>query len=110
MPEPPRSEGDRRLYTEPHQRRLAFIRHARELGFEMADIRALLDLADRPEMSCAQADVIARAHLLAVEEKIARLVSLRTELERMVTSCAQGQVATCRVIESLADHAHREHH
>lgn len=110
MPEPPRSDGDRRLYSDTHERRLAFIRHARDLGFETSDIRTLLDLADRPEMSCAQADVIARGHLAAVEEKLARLESLRSELERMVSSCAQGQVATCRVIESLADHGLCEHH
>lgn len=48
MPEPPRSEGNRRIYGEAHEQRLAFLRHARDLGFETADLRTLLDLADRP--------------------------------------------------------------
>jgi len=45
-------------------RRLTFIRHARELGFEIDAIRTLLRFADKPEQSCATADQIARAHLL----------------------------------------------
>ena len=32
MPEPARSEGGQRRYTKAHADRLAFIRHARELG------------------------------------------------------------------------------
>ncbi|MFX8672475.1 MerR family transcriptional regulator, partial [Acinetobacter baumannii] len=43
LPAPPRSEGNRRLYGTADLRRLAFIRHARELGFEVGSIRTLLD-------------------------------------------------------------------
>ena len=35
LPSPPRSEGNRRLYDADDLRRLRFIRHARELGFEI---------------------------------------------------------------------------
>lgn len=34
---------------------LAFIRRARELGFELGDVRSLLELADHPEQACAEA-------------------------------------------------------
>ena len=104
MPKPPRSEGDRRLYDAGHVRRLSFIRHARELGFEMADVRALLELSDRPEGDCGLADEIAGRHLTAVEAKIAKLTALKGELERMLDCCGHGAVAKCRVIEALADH------
>ena len=106
MPKPPRSEGDRRLYDAGHVRRLSFIRHARELGFEMADVRALLELSDRPEGDCGLADEIAGRHLTAVEAKIDKLTALKGELERMISQCSHGVVADCRVIEALADHAH----
>ena len=33
MPQPPRSEGRQRRYTNEHRQRLDFIRHARDLGF-----------------------------------------------------------------------------
>ena len=40
LPAPPRSEGNRRQYNGNDLRRLTFIRHARELGFEIDAIRA----------------------------------------------------------------------
>ena len=40
----------------------------------------------------------------AANEFLARLRSLKAELERMVAQCAHGTVADCRVIETLADH------
>lgn len=101
---PPRSEGDRRLYESADVRRLSFIRHARELGFEMGDVRTLLELSDRPEGSCEPVDEIAGRHLAAVEEKISKLTALKSELARMLHCCGHGVVAECRVIESLADH------
>jgi DNA-binding transcriptional MerR regulator len=101
----PRSDGNRRLYDAADVRRLRFIRHARELGFEIEPIRTLLALQDRPDQSCAECDNVARARLADVETRLAKLLSLRSELERMIESCSHGRVAECRVIETLADHA-----
>ena len=105
---PPRTEGNRRLYDVADLRRLAFIRHARELGFEVEAIRTLLTLQDNPDQSCATADALAKARLGEVEHRIASLTALRVELERMITECACGRVAECRVIETLSDHTHRQ--
>lgn len=104
LPPPARSEGGQRRYTAAHRDRLAFIRHGRALGFSLDAIRELLDLADQPERSCAAADRIARHHLGEVEQRLAHLSALKAELERMLTACAGGKVAQCRVIEVLADH------
>ena len=106
MPEPGRSVGNQRRYGQEHVDRLAFIRHARELGFPLPAIRELLALCDDPRHSCCEADEIASVHLRDVELKIARLNALRAELQRMVRSCRRGQIAECRVIEVLADHTH----
>lgn len=107
---PPRSEGNRRQYGAADLRRLAFIRHARELGFEVEAIRAMLALQDRPEQSCAAVDEIARARLVEIEQRIASLTALKSEFERMLASCAHGQIAECRVIEAVADHGLCRHH
>ena len=104
MPEPHRSEGNQRLYGPAHVDRLAFIRHARDLGFPLASVRELLHLSDSPQLPCDEADVIAGRHLQEVETKIARLEALRGELSRMVSQCAGGKVSDCRVIEILSDH------
>ena len=106
LPPPPRSPGNRRLYSEAEMRRLAFIRHARELGFEVEAIRVLLDLQDIPQRSCADADKIARGRLVDVERRIASLSALRAELKRMIEACAGGCAADCQVIETLADDSH----
>jgi DNA-binding transcriptional MerR regulator len=107
LPAPERTDSQRRLYDPTDLRRLAFIRHARELGFDLEAIRTLLSLQDDPDRSCGAADEIARARLAEVEQRIANLMSLKTELERMLTMCAEGRVADCRVIETLADPTHQ---
>ncbi|MEP9366676.1 helix-turn-helix domain-containing protein [Xanthobacter sp. VNH20] len=110
MPPLQRTEGNRRLYGADDLRRLSFIRHARELGFEVDAIRTLLALQDDPGQPCGTADEIARARLAEVKRRIASLTALRKELERMITECSHGKVGECRVIEILADHGECRHH
>ncbi|WP_457298309.1 MerR family transcriptional regulator [Phyllobacterium sp. P5_D12] len=107
LPPPPRTEGQQRRYDKKSIARPAFIRHARELGFNIEAIRALLSLQDNPDQSCSVADKIASARLAEVAERIASLGALRTELQRMLEECACGRVAECRVIETLANSSHR---
>ena len=104
LPAPLRTGSNRRTYNEQDVRRLSFIRHARELGFEVDAIRELLALADQPQRPCAQADAIARAHFADIKSKIARLELLRAEVSRMLTECSQREIRECRVIEVLASH------
>jgi len=106
MPAPARSEGGQRRYSKAHADRLAFIRHARELGFPLDAIRELLKLVDKPDQPCEQVDRVASDVLADVEAKIARLESLRSELRRMVRQCRHGRVSECRVVKVLADHSH----
>lgn len=101
---PERTPSGRRLYADSDVRRLSFIRHARLLGFELDDIRALLDLSDNPDRPCADADQLAQRQLEAVAARIEQLQLLKKELTRVVASCAGGVAAKCRVIEALADH------
>jgi DNA-binding transcriptional MerR regulator len=106
---PSRSEGNQRAYEASDISRLVFIRHARELGFEVDAIRTLLTLQDDPHQSCASADAIAKARLADVEQRIRSLMALKVELEAMVEGCGHGRVDQCRVIEVLADHGQCAH-
>jgi DNA-binding transcriptional MerR regulator len=101
---PPRTAGNQRRYGQGEVDRLNFIRHARELGFEVEDIRELLTLSSVPQASCHEADSIARSHLQEIDRRIERLKALRCELERMVEECGHGRICDCRIIEVLADH------
>ena len=109
LPAPVRSEGNRRHYEASDLRRLAFIRHSRELGFDIEAIRTLLTLQDNPSQPCATADTIAQARLGDVVQRIRSLTALKAELELMVEGCRHGKVGECRVIEVLADHSQCEH-
>lgn len=103
LPQAPRAENDRRLYDDASVRRLAFIKHARQLGFPIEAIRTLLDLSDHPERACDDANTLAQEQLSAVETKILQLEALRSELRRMVASGCKGSAGACRVIEALAE-------
>jgi DNA-binding transcriptional MerR regulator len=108
MAEPIRTEGQQRRYGPNDVRRLNFIRHARELGFEVEAIRQLLDLTGAPDRACGEVHDITRAHLAEVKDKIARLTALRDELEAMA-ACDHRKVSECRIIEVLADHGKCQH-
>lgn len=105
LPAPPRTEGNQRRYGKDEVDRLNFIRHARELGFEVNDIRELLAMSAEPQASCHQADSIARNHLAEIDRRIASLKALRGELARMIDECGHGRICDCRIIEALADHS-----
>ena len=102
IPSPRRSEGGQRRYDKSAVHRLHFIRHARELGFSVEDVRQLLTLSEHPAMSCDAAEEIAHHHLRQVEGKIARLRRIRAELKRMIETCGGGSAADCRILDALS--------
>ena len=104
MGEPERSSSGQRLYGDEAVKRLSFIRHARDLGFPIDSIRELIDLQHQPGEDCAHVDVIARRQLADVRQRLTQLEALEAELKRMVSACAGGSIATCKVLESLGDH------
>lgn len=105
---PTRTEGQQRRYGTEEVRRLNFVRHARELGFEIDAIRQLLSLAAEPDRSCGEVHDVTKAHLDEINSRIARLTALRDELQGMV-ACDHKRIAECRIIEVLADHGLCEH-
>ncbi|WP_424137706.1 MerR family transcriptional regulator [Roseomonas chloroacetimidivorans] len=102
LPAPARTSGNYRTYGGEHLGRLSFIRRARDLGFSLEQIRALLDLAEDRDRSCEAVDVIAREHLGEVNRKIADLLALRQQLDAVIGQCRHGRVADCRIIDALA--------
>jgi DNA-binding transcriptional MerR regulator len=103
LPAPPRAHNDRRVFDHAALERLAFIRHARSMGFEINEISALLSLRDNPRQSCAKVDEIARARLADIEERIRQLETLRTELKTMIGNCSSERVSSCNIIGGLSE-------
>jgi DNA-binding transcriptional MerR regulator len=102
LPSAERHSNGRRIYEDHDVKRLRFVGRARALGFDLADVRALLDLQERPGASCEMASALAAGQLAAVESRIASLEKLRRELTDMIGKCRKGVVAECRVIEALS--------
>ncbi|GAA4216926.1 helix-turn-helix domain-containing protein [Sphingomonas endophytica] len=105
LPKPVRSSGNYRTYGAAELGRLSFIRRARDLGFSLDQVRALLSLSDDRTCDCAGVDRIANEHLREVDRKLADLTALRRELKAVIESCDGGTVAECRIIEALAPSA-----
>lgn len=101
---PGRTSGGQRRYDAHHLEQLRFIRHGRDLGFGLDDLRALQGLSRQRDRSCEAADRIARRQLVDVERRLAGLNAVRTELRRMVAQCSHGVMDECRVIQTLSDH------
>lgn len=101
MPPPDRTEGGHRAYDSDHVRRLAFIRRARELGFGIESIRALLAAAEPGRSSCAEVMEIAGAHLAEVQTKLADLARLEKILADTIRKCTGDQTPACPVLDML---------
>lgn len=104
LPEVGRNAGNQRRYGAAELQSLAFIKHARDLGFSIEAISALMALQAHPDRTCAEADEIARGQLADVRAKIAKLTKLETELQRLTTACHGGIAGECHLLAALADH------
>jgi MerR family transcriptional regulator, mercuric resistance operon regulatory protein len=101
LPSPPRTPGGHRTYGPTEIRTLAFIRRARELGFSVDEVRALLDLARPEKASCAQVRVIAARHLEDVRARIGDLERLERVLAKTIRQCSGKAVPECPVLDVL---------
>lgn len=105
MDAPGRTGGNQRRYGRAELERLAFIRHARDLGFSIDAIRDLIELGGHPCRPCGEADSIARRQLADTRRRIANLQRLERELARIADLCdAGGTISECRVLAALGDH------
>ena len=98
---PARTEGNYRAYDTTALSRLSFIKRARDLGFSLDQIRALMTLAGDENRDCASVDAVAREHLADIDRKLADLASLRGHLATLIESCSGGVVGDCRILDAL---------
>ena len=101
LPPPPRSEGNQRRYGREAVQRLQFVRHCRELGFSLDDIREMILLDADPDLPCSAIHGIAESQLAAVRARISRLKSLERELTRILALPHDASSGQCAVITNL---------
>jgi MerR family transcriptional regulator, mercuric resistance operon regulatory protein len=102
LPAPARSAGRYRVYETCDVRRLTFIRRARELGFTLDAVRALLGLSGDGSAACPEVRELAAGHLAEVRAKIADLQALERVLADAVRRCAAGELPGCPIIDALS--------
>ena len=98
---PPRAANGRRIYQSGDVRILAFLRRARELGFSLDDIRALLRLGGPEKASCREVRRIASHHLDDIRTKITDLRKLERLLSKTVAQCSGSTAPDCPVLDIL---------
>src|SRR5262245_58236648 len=76
LPAPPRTASGRRMFDSTHVRALAFIRRARELGFSLKQIRALMRLGGPEKATCREVRHVASHHLEHIRAKLGDLKRL----------------------------------
>jgi MerR family mercuric resistance operon transcriptional regulator len=101
LPAPARTESGRRVYQSADVRTLAFLRRARELGFSLDEIRALLRLGGPEKASCREVRRIAAHHLDDIRAKISDLRKLERLLAKTVVQCTGTTAPDCPVLDIL---------
>ena len=101
LPNPLR-QGRYRHYEAGDVARLVFVRRARELGFTLDEVRALLRLAGFGAEACGKVRDLAASHLKDVRARIADLRAMERALADAVRDCDKGAQTTCPLIETLS--------
>ncbi len=76
-----RTDSGYRIFSDAQLQRLKFIKHARDVGFSLAQIEALLALQDNKQRSDAKVKALSRNHIDDLRDKIQRLPSMKAPLQ-----------------------------
>lgn len=94
---PPRTSSGYRQYGEADVWRLAFIRRAKDLGFTLAEVAALLQTDPDGGRSAARVLATAAVRLEAVERQLDRLEVVRGRLRSLLALC-RDDAAGCTAL------------
>ena len=107
IPAASRTESGYRQYNETDVHSLNFIRHARDLGFSIAQIGELVGLWQNRRRSSSRVEALALAHVAELERKLASLQAMKDTLQHLATSCHGDDRPECPILDRLADETPR---
>ncbi len=106
LPAAARTASGYRVYDQDSLRRLRFIRRAKQLGFNLEDIRNLLALTDVDGPS-AEVKQLTEQKLRLVEDRIKDLRRMQRALQTLSDSCdGHGPTHQCPIIDALNENDH----
>ena len=94
-----------RVYRDSDVHTLRFIRRARDLGFSMKEIAALLGLWQNRKRASADVKKLAAKHMQALDEKIREMQSMRDSIAHLAGHCHGDGRPECPILEDLASPA-----
>lgn len=102
IPAASRTFAGYRLYADADLHRLRFIRRARNLGFSMKQIEALLALWSDQARASAEVKKLAQAHADELGERIREMQAMQRTLLDLAAHCRGNQRPECPILDDLA--------
>jgi Cu(I)-responsive transcriptional regulator len=98
-----RTDAGYRLYGDNEVHTLRFIRRARDLGFDMAEIGELLRLWKDRRRSSRDVKRIAMKHVGDLERRLAEMAAMKRTLESLADCCHGDARPDCPILAGLGD-------
>ena len=106
IPKTKRTLAGYRMYGENDVHTLRFIRRARDLGFSLAEIKALLGLWGNRRRASADVKKLATKHVADLDARIAEMQAMRRTLVALAHSCHGDDRPDCPILDDLSRDAH----
>jgi Cd(II)/Pb(II)-responsive transcriptional regulator len=104
VPEPERTQGNYRVYTEEHLERLRFIRNCRLIGMALEEVRTLLHYWDNPDLTCHEINQMLDSRIAGLEAQLDELHRLEVYLRELRSRCDHPSTAgDCGILVGLAE-------
>lgn len=103
IPKAGRTVAGYRIYRESDVHVLRFVRRARDLGFSLAEIKALLGLWKNRRRESAEVKRLVERHVKELDAKIADMQAMRRTLVDLARHCHGDHRPECPIIEDLAE-------
>lgn len=98
---PARSAAGYRQYSQHNIDELAFIAHARTLGFSIAQTGDLLSLRRDPQRASREVKAVAQQHLQELDAKMQQLQRMKSLLAGMISKCPGDDDPNCSILQQL---------
>lgn len=108
LPEPARTASGYRAYDEADLDRLVFVKTAQRLGITLDEVREILAFRDRGEQPCGYVRNVLRRERAHIDQRIAELQGLRSELaalEALANEIPDKTGVVCKLIEHVRQKA-----
>lgn len=104
-----RTDSGYRVYAEKDIATLRFVRRARDLGFQVKQIAALLDLWRDGNRASADVKALAMQHVREMEERRRELDEMIGTLQHLAHHCHGDDRPDCPILTGLSTDAETKH-